>query len=135
MKSKTARVSSGMFIAVAAVFFILCGCHNSIGQESQGLSAKTIEVRVGKNAVITLESNHSTGFQWQLAKPLETDIIEFKNTEYVPSNTGRIGAGGKEVWTFKTLKKGKVEISLIYVRPWEKDKPPARQEAFVIIVK
>jgi len=29
------------------------------------------------------------------------------------------GTPGKEVWTFKTLKKGTTEVSMEYSRPWE----------------
>lgn len=104
-------------------------------EQPQGVSPKTIEALLGANAVITLEANHTTGYSWQSAKPLETDIIKFIGTQYITTETGLIGAGGKEVWTFKTLKKGIVEVPLVYVRPWEKDKSPARQATFMIIVK
>jgi predicted secreted protein len=104
-------------------------------EQPQAVALKTIEVPLGKNALISLESNHTTGYMWQLAKPLDKDILELINTQYITTETGLIGAGGKEAWNFKALKKGSTEVSLVYVRPWEKDKPPARQAAFVIIVK
>ena len=127
-------ISNKFVIAITLVLFLAIGFCNSFGQE-QGVPATTIEVNLGEDAVISLEANHTTGFSWQLAKPLEGDLLEFVDTKYIPAETGLIGSGGEEVWTFKTLKKGKTEISLIYVQPWEKDKPPARQATFVIIVK
>lgn len=135
MMNKLNKIPGWFFIAAALPLFLLLGCRNTFGQQAQKPSPTTIEVSLGEDAVITLDANHTTGFRWQLAKPLETDVLEFSNTEYISSNTGLIGSGGKEVWTFKTLKKGKAEISLIYVQPWDKDKPPARQATFVIIVK
>jgi len=135
MINKMTKISNGIFIAVTLVLFLLCGCRNSFGQQGQNPSATTIEVSLGEDAVITLEANHTTGFSWQLAKPLESDLLELSGSQYLPDNTGLIGAGEKEVWTFKTLKKGKTEVSLKYVRPWEKDTPPAREAKFVIIIK
>ena len=133
------KISNGIFIAATLVFLLLCGCRNSFGQaqgaSAKSSSAKTIEVSLGQDAVITLEANHTTGYQWQLAKPLEGDLLEFVDTKYIPAETGLIGSGGEEVWTFKTLKKGKAEVCLKYVQPWEKDKPPARQATFMIIIK
>jgi len=135
MINKMTKISSRIFITATLVFLLLCGCRNSFGQQGQNPSLTTIEVSLGEDAVITLEANHTTGFSWQLAKPLEGDLLEFVDTKYIPAETGLIGSGGEEVWTFKTLKKGKAEVCLKYVQPWEKDKPPARQATFVIIVK
>lgn len=104
-------------------------------QQPQEVAPTTIVVSLGKNALISLESNHTTGFMWQLARPVDATILQPIDTEYITSQTGRIGVGGKEVWSFKTLNKGSAEVSLVYVRPWEKDRPPSRQAAFVIIVK
>jgi inhibitor of cysteine peptidase len=134
MTNKIAKISNGIFIVATLVLFLL-GCHNSFGQQGQKPSSTTIEVSLGEDAVITLEANHTTGFSWQLAKPLEGDLLELSDSKYIPTETGLIGSGGKEVWTFKTLKKGKTEVSLKYVQPWEKDKPPAREATFVIIIK
>lgn len=39
--------------------------------------------------------------------------------------TGLVGAGGKDVWTLKTVAEGRATIYLKYVRLWEKDSGPA----------
>jgi len=129
------KFSVWFFIAIVAVLFLSFAHRNSSGQGTQNPASTKIEVRVGENAVITLEANHTTGYSWQLARQVDKDMLEFVNTKYVASNTGLIGSGGKEVWTFKTLKAGQTEVFLKYVQPWEKDKPPAREATFVIMVK
>jgi predicted secreted protein len=46
-----------------------------------------------------------------------------------------VGGSGREVWTFKALKSGKITIEFKYVRPWEKDKAPATPKSFSVVVK
>jgi len=37
----------------------------------------------------------------------------------VAPETSLVGAPGKEVWTFKALKKGTTKIAMEYSQPWE----------------
>lgn len=94
-----------------------------------------ISAEAGLGFAITLESNHTTGYGWQLAGKPNTRIVRFLNTNYVEPNTRLAGAGGKEIWTFEALAPGKTSIVLNYVRPWEKNTPPARTKTIVVVVK
>ncbi len=55
--------------------------------------------------------------------------------KYEESRTRMVGAGGREVWTFRAVGRGECKIGLKYVRPWEKDVPPVREAVFQVIVK
>ena len=101
----------------------------------QALSINLDEVKVGQEFNITLESNPTTGYQWQLANSLNETILEFIGSEYKPSESGLIGSGGEETWTFRAVNSGTTEISLKYVRPWETDVLPIKEQTFAIIVK
>lgn len=92
-----------------------------------------IKVKAGQIFVIRMESNPTTGYGWQLSKALDNNIILVTNA-FMPPDSKLCGAGGHEVWTFKALGEGQVEISMQYVRPWEKDQP-ARTNVFTVIVK
>ncbi|HNS14822.1 MAG TPA: protease inhibitor I42 family protein [Syntrophorhabdaceae bacterium] len=93
-------------------------------------------MKVGDEFVLTLESNPSTGYLWRLAVKPDENTVKLVSSEYrAAPDTNRVGAGGNEVWTFLATGKGKAEIGLIYVRPWEKDKPPARTARVIIIVE
>ena len=96
--------------------------------------AKPIEVVVGQGFTITLNSNATTGYQWQLAKPLDNSIVELMGNEYLAPRTRLVGAGGKEIWKFKAIGKGKTAIAMKYVRSWEKDIPPIENVEYQIIV-
>lgn len=117
-------------IAVTTFVLFLCICRYSYGQQIE-----KIQINLGENVVITLDANHTTGFSWQLAKPLDKNKLRFIKMEYVTGGTKLIGGGGEEVWTFQTLNKGQTEIDLKYVRPWEKDTPAAKETKFVVIIQ
>ncbi|GEM_PF-1090015 len=91
---------------------------------------------------ITLKSNPTTGYSWDVAK---IDDLIFKNTghKYVAPNTKLMGASGYEVWTFKaiypTTYKFRVNqvghVVMEYKRPWEKNEKPTVVEHFMIVLK
>jgi len=39
------------------------------------------------------------------------------------------------VWVFKALKKGRWSIAFKYLRPWEENNPPEKEEFFIMIIK
>jgi inhibitor of cysteine peptidase len=99
--------------------------------------AKQIEpmkVRAGDSFTITLRANMSTGYQWQITT-LNEKMLQLVNSEYVPYTTKRLGADGKQLWTFKALKAGETSITFKYVRPQEKDKPPEREQTIPVLIK
>ncbi len=135
MKNRSGKISVCLSLAAVVVLFLLGSYHYAFGQETEILPKATVEVTLGQNAVITLESNHTTGFRWELAAPLDRTKLEFVDTNYVTGGSGLIGAGGQEVWTFKTINSGTTEVALKYIQPWEKNKPPAREATVVVVIK
>lgn len=95
----------------------------------------TIMAYTGKKLEIKLDSNWTTGYQWQLAEPIDEKMIKFIKSEYISPNTNLAGAPGIEKWTFMALKSGKTKIALKYVRPWEKDNPPADRKEFTVVIR
>jgi inhibitor of cysteine peptidase len=98
-------------------------------------SGKQVELSVGQSLVVTLDSNASTGYSWSLAQNSDETVLTKIEDEYIAPQTNLVGAGGKEEWTFKALKKGTSIISLGYSRPWDKDIPPARTFDLTVVVK
>lgn len=96
---------------------------------------KVIEAQAGHNFTIILKANATTGYQWQIAKPLDESIVKLINSEYLADKTKLVGAGGKQVWIFKALKAGQTNISFKYMRPWGKNTPPQNEESYLIIIK
>jgi len=101
----------------------------------KAFSTSMIETKVGQEFNITLDSNQSTGYGWQLAEPLDESILQLVGSEYEPPEGGGIGAGGQDLWTFKAVGEGETEIGLKYVRPWEEDGVPAKERTFTVTVR
>lgn len=84
---------------------------------------KDITVTNGETVTVKLFSNATTGYQWgENAQISDPAVLEQVDHQYVaPDNAERkMGAGGTEVWSFKTLKSGSSTIYTEYSRPWEK---------------
>jgi len=124
-----------IFISLTLFFLLTAGYAYTETVKEYSEVDSVIEANPGQIITITLESNKTTGFGWQLSGPLDKNIIEIVKAEYIPSNPRLIGAGGKEVWTFKALKAGKAVILLAYSRPWEKKIEPVKQKSFTVTIK
>jgi inhibitor of cysteine peptidase len=96
---------------------------------------QSYQVKPGSRFRINLESNRSTGYQWRLARPVDQKVIKLVGSGYQSPEVKLPGAGGKEIWTFEAVAAGRTEISMQYVRPWEKGVPPARTARFSVVVK
>jgi len=86
-----------------------------------GIVSQEIEVDVWSNfLIVSLCSNPTTGFQWELTELTDEAILIHESNEYVPSEAQEIaGAPGQEVWTFRIFKAGACNITMEYGRPWE----------------
>lgn len=89
-----------------------------IKQKETQESAINLETQAGKTFDISLESNPSTGFSWQ-AK-YDQEYFELVDQKFETSSE-LIGAGGKEIFSFKALKTGDKFIDFDYLRTFEKD--------------
>ena len=101
---------------------------------------QVLVVEKGQVFKITLAANHTTGYRWVLAALPPAKVVKLVNNTYEPAGAkdkdGKplLGAGGREVWTFQAVGRGTAFISLHYVRPWEKDKPPAKSRSLEVRV-
>ncbi len=75
--------------------------------------------------VLTLPSNASTGYRWQL-KAVDKSVLRLVSHRYLQPKKTLPGAPGKERWRFVTVGAGRVQLRLSYVRSWEKNKPARR---------
>ena len=80
-----------------------------------------VKLAVGQTYSVDLDSNPTTGYSWKLASPTNSVFMLVTNS-YEPGKhpTDMVGVGGVEHWTFKAMQKGRAELTLEYMRPWEK---------------
>jgi len=79
---------------------------------------------IGKNKLLTisLESNPSTGYRWEILKMDKNILRQMGKTKFVSRGTelNRIGAPATQIMRFSGIAKGKTPLILVYRRPWEK---------------
>jgi inhibitor of cysteine peptidase len=124
------QTTGTLIIAVSVILFFVLFFAIRVAKNDN-----IIEATVGKSFTITLDSNPTTGYQWQVARQMDTGMVELIDSQYIAPKTDLVGAPGKEEWHFKAIKEGKAIISFEYVRPWEKDELPGQQESFIVIVR
>ena len=92
----------------------------------------------GQEFQLYLPSNPTTGFKWELAKPVDAAKLQFVRSEYMRTTKAdpkTVGEGDTECWTFRAIGVGQAAISMRYVRPWEKNVAPAQSVVYTINVR
>lgn len=99
-------------------------------------SGKEVTLAAGGTLTVTLESNITTGYSWnENANIGDKTVMQQTDHKYQPPATPTLGAGGKEVWTFKALKAGNSTISMEYRRPFEPTVAPAKIFTLTVTVQ
>ena len=94
-----------------------------------------IEVEVDQILVISLESNPTTGFGWQISEIEDPILQSMGEAEFQPSESNEVvGAGGTETLRFKAISPGQTTLTLVYRRPWEDDVAPLETFLLNVIV-
>ena len=72
---------------------------------------------------LKLKSNPTTGYSWFLQQ-YDKRLIKPVGHDYLKPDSGMVGQGGYEIWTFSLLPEAlntatKTKILMVYKRPWE----------------
>jgi len=82
--------------------------------------------------VISLESNPSTGYSWQVAEMNQDTLHQLGETEFEQVSP-LLGAPEKQTLRFKAVGAGQSTLKLVYRRPWEKGVEPAREFSIQVV--
>lgn len=120
---------------LVAAAFLIAGCSPATPPTPKEYtsSAQTIEAKVGEKFMITLESNPTTGYQWESS--FDQGFIKLVKSEYKADakTQGLVGAGGKEQFVFQGLKAGDTQIKMAYKRAWEQQ--AGKTDTFTVRIK
>ena len=88
-------------------------------------NGKAVDIN-GEVLVVHLESNPSTGYSWQV-QGLDGRILrQLDGSEWAPDVAGMLGGSGTEALRFAAIGKGRATLHLVYARPWQVDRAPAK---------
>lgn len=95
---------------------------------------QTLTVKVGREIIVSLAGNITTGYSWNLAGIDGKAVVLDGEVKYQENKhpDGMTGVPGMFHAKFKTLKPGKATVKLEYRRPWEKDAKPAEKDIFTV---
>lgn len=119
-------------------YFKLIPGSASAGVVEQSSSPETscavIDAEVGKPFAVTLPSNRTTGYAWQVDLATTAASVKMVSSTYVPSHSGLMGAPGTQVWNFVATARGTALLALRYLRSFEPN-APAKQAFYVVVTK
>ena len=116
-------------ISILAVSLI-AGCS---GVDAYTDSEQVINTTVNQEFTIALDSNPTTGYDWEAS--YDENMISLEKEEYNPDEKapGLLGAGGTQYYRFQALKVGETEITVTYKRSWETEY--YEQKVFTVDIK
>lgn len=142
-----------LVLVILAALPLLAGCNSSdLGNQSADtagagvrevtLDARDdrdrIELQSGQILVITLPSNPSTGFQWQVVEADEDILQQRGEAEFVvsdPRDPPPPGTGGAETFRFEAVGAGQTALELVYHRAWEEGVDPLETFSVQVVVR
>jgi inhibitor of cysteine peptidase len=108
-----------VLLLVAVVVLTLGLVAGCVGAKTYKDVGEDIDISVGKEFIIALGSNQTTGYSWQAS--YDDTMLKLVESTYEPEETDEdvVGAGGTEFFRFKALKAGDIEITMTYAQHWE----------------
>jgi inhibitor of cysteine peptidase len=116
-------------IALLSFAFLLAATLSGCGSQEVSLGAedngRQVTLEQGQTLAISLESNPTTGYGWQVLEMDAAVLQQSGDAEYKQSSgsEGLVGAGGVETLRFEALAPGQTTLTLGYMRPWESVQP------------
>jgi len=112
-----------LVLLVVSIFVLsACGAKNEAAEEQSAEiqisdPSRQLEAAAGNEFKLVIDSNPTTGYQWELMGELDKSVVEFVSKDYKADASQAVGSGGKDVWVFKAVASGEAEITLGYYPP------------------
>jgi inhibitor of cysteine peptidase len=130
MNAKIKQILYTTFLLFALL--LVTGCTGAVSEPgtvelNDGDNGKIINLSLGQILIISLGSNPTTGYSWEVAE-IDGAVLEQKGEalfeDEAPEGTPLVGAGGTETFKFSGVAEGETTLKLIYHRPWEEGVEP-----------
>ena len=109
-----------------------CSSQNNEVNVTQADNDTQIELAQDQTLVLTLDSNVTTGYEWDIVEFDDQIIQPVGASEYLAPDTDAVGAGGQEIYKFECAGTGQSPLELIYHQPFDETTAPA--ETFTLTV-
>jgi inhibitor of cysteine peptidase len=112
-------------LLVVSVVVVGCGTAREVRLDASS-DGDRIELDLGQVLVITLDSNPSTGFRWEVVEIDGAVLRQVGEAQFESSDRQDPpppGTGGWETFRFEAVGAGETGLELVYRRPWEDVEP------------
>ena len=106
-----------LFASGLVLLGVMAGCSKVSANQNYATPGQSINARVGDTFTIELKTNPTTGYDWVYAD--NNAMVKLQDETYKADNTGVIGSGGTDYFTFKVLSAGNTSLDFSYERSWE----------------
>ena len=131
MKGKL--LAMGLVVILSALIFSGCGSAKEVKLNAND-NGRQVDLQKGQTLVITLESNPTTGYRWEVVEIEESILRQIGEAEFKPESEA-LGAGGTETFRFEAVSAGKMPLALVYHRPWEEGVEPLETFSLEVVVR
>jgi inhibitor of cysteine peptidase len=121
MADKLIRTAVVMSFFLVMAFFSSCGTNRLNLTDSD--NGKRISATTADVIALTLESNPTTGYSWQVMEINNAVLVQDGDPKYKSDGRSIPGSGGTETFRFKVTGTGETTLKLGYIRPWESVPP------------
>lgn len=131
IRRAVAAVALAAAIAVAAWG---CGGEAAPVELTGADDGSTQTIEVGQQVIISLESNPTTGYRWDVDGSVPEQLEQVGEPQYT-AESDLVGAGGVDVWTFAGAVSGEGTLRLKYWRSFEPANPPEKTFSVTVSVE
>lgn len=128
----SAQVPGGWILTAAAATLTARPTPNTADRQISDPS-QVIEVNAGSEFHITVETNLTPDYHWELAEALDPKIVRYTWKDQTPQDSNNPGASGRDIWRFKAMAPGKATITLGYYQGMTVNS--AKMLTFTVVVK
>jgi len=135
LKNSELRINAIVLLLTVLILAIGCSTSKEV-KVIASVSGSQVELKKGQTLVIILESNPTTGYQWEVIECNDSILQQKGKAEFKSSDTSNhpsSGKGGTETFHFNAQSAGNGTLKLVYHRSWEKEVEPLR--TFTLQVK
>jgi inhibitor of cysteine peptidase len=120
-------------LALLAVAALLGGLTSCARKTVYGEATPRIETTAGRDVVLELPSDPTTGHEWRIGGLPDPRIMALLNADYEAApSSAPAGSGGYQRWTFRAVGPGTATVRLDYGRPWA---APLKSTTFTVVVR
>lgn len=131
------RFGSVLLLTLLVALTVATGCspQQQEVKASIGDNGREMQLKKGQPLVVTLEANPTTGYSWEVAEPLDEQVLRQVGEPEFKAESDLVGAGGVQILRFEALNAGQTALKLAYRRSWEKDVEPLNTFSIQVVVR